>query len=93
MTLRRKLQLLAWFTILGLGATLVITISSLNAMREAQDAAFRREIYSRQLVDIKAYAIATIMLDPTLKETRDVFQDAEVNISKYQQTIYDTIRR
>jgi methyl-accepting chemotaxis protein len=45
------------------------------------------------LVEIKASAISTIMLDPTLKETRDVFTDAERNIAALQNKVSSAIKR
>jgi len=93
MTIRRKLQILAWVTILGLGMILFATIAGLNAMHEAETAAQRREGYSLLLVEIKASAISTIMLDPTLKETREVFADAEKNIGDLNGKVLGVIKR
>jgi hypothetical protein len=93
MTIRRKLQILASVTFLGLGLIMFATISGMNSMQEAESTALRREGYSLLLVEIKASAISTIMLDPTLKETRDVFAEAEKNISDLQTKVQSIIRR
>ena len=93
MTIKRKLQLLALLTIIGLGVILGTTISSLNAMHEAETSALRRESYSLTLVEIKANALSTIMLNPTRKETRDVFAHAEKTIDQLQAKVTGIIRR
>ena len=93
MLIRRKLQILAGVTIGGLGIILFATIAGLNAVHEAETAAQRREGYSLMLVEVKASAVSTIMLDPALKETRDVFADAEKNIGVLQEKVLATIKR
>ena len=93
MMIRRKLQVLALVTVIGLGMILLATIVGLNSMHEAETSAQRREGYSLMLVEIKASAISTIMLDPTIKETRDVFTDAEKTIDELQAKVTGIIRR
>ena len=93
MTIRRKLQVLSWVTIIGLGLILFATIGGLDSLNEAESTAQRREGYSLMLVDIKASAISTIMLDPTLKESRDVFSAAERNISAQREKVLGIIKR
>ncbi len=93
MMIRRKLQILAGVTICGLGLILFATITGLDAMHEAEAAAQRRESYSLSLVEIKASAISTIMLDPTLKESREVFADAEKSIAEHQEKVLGLIKR
>ncbi|MGE5470084.1 MAG: methyl-accepting chemotaxis protein [Bacteroidota bacterium] len=93
MTIRRKLQILSWMTIIGLGSILFATVAGLNAMDAAESTAQRRETYSLQLVEIKASAISTIMLDPTAKETREVFAAAEKNIGDAQEKVLAVIKR
>ena len=93
MTIRRKLQLLALLTIIGLTVILATTVGSLNAMHQAESTALRRESYSLTLVEIKASALSTVLLNPTLKETRDVFGAAEKNIDELQAKVSQTIKR
>jgi methyl-accepting chemotaxis protein len=93
MTIRRKLQILTWVTIIGLGIALYATISGLGAVRDAESTALRRESYSLQLVEIKASAVSTIMLDPTLKETEEVFSSAEKRINALAGKVINTIKR
>jgi methyl-accepting chemotaxis protein len=93
MTIRRKLQILALVTLLGLGLIMFTTVSGMNSMQEAESTALRRESYSLVLVEIKASALSTIMLDPTLKETREVFAAAEKNIGDLQTRVQNIIRR
>jgi methyl-accepting chemotaxis protein len=93
MTIRRKLQILALVTLLGLGLIMFATVSGMKAMQEAESTALRREGYSLLLVEIKASAISTIMLDPTLKETREVFAEAEKSIGDLQTKVQAIIRR
>jgi methyl-accepting chemotaxis protein len=93
MMIKRKLQGLALATIIGLGMILFTTITSLNSMHEAESTALRRESYSLWLVEIKASAVSTIMLDPSLKETREIFTIAEKEIDGLQAKVTTIIRR
>jgi methyl-accepting chemotaxis protein len=93
MTIRRKLQILTWVTILGLGIALYATISGLGAVHDAETTALRRESYSLQLVEIKASAVSTIMLDPTMKESDEVFTSAEQKIASLADKAISTIKR
>lgn len=93
MTIRRKLQILTWVTVSGLGIILFATVSGLDAVQEAETTAQRRESYALQLVEIKASAISTIMLDPTQKETEEVFSAAEANINQFSDKVIGTIKR
>ncbi|MBS1230344.1 MAG: methyl-accepting chemotaxis sensory transducer [Proteobacteria bacterium] len=93
MMIRRKLQVLALVTISGLGIILLATITGLNSMHDAETSAQRREGYSLMLVEIKASAVSTIMLDPAIKETSDIFTDAEKNIDELQTKVTAIIKR
>jgi len=93
MMIRRKLQTLALATIVGLGLVQFATINGLNSMHEAEKTAQRREAYSLTLVEMKASAVSTIMLNPTLKETQAVFADADKNIADIQDKVLGTIKR
>jgi methyl-accepting chemotaxis protein len=93
MTIKQKLLILAGVTIAGLAIILLSTISGLNAMREADIVAQRREGYAVILVELKASAISTIMLDPTLPETKEVFASAEKSIAERQEKVVGIIKR
>ena len=93
MTIRRKLQTLALVTLVGLGVIQLATITGANAVHEAETAAQRREGYSLKLVEMKASAVSTIMLDPTLKEAEEVFADAEKRIREIQDKVVSIIKR
>ena len=92
-TIVTKLKVFALLTLFVLGGILVATVSGLDAARESDATAQRRDIYSRQLVEIKASAVSTIMLDPTLPETRQVFDEAERNIALQRGLILEVIKR
>jgi methyl-accepting chemotaxis protein len=93
MSIRRKLILLSLVTLVGLGIILAVTVVGLNQIQEAEDAANRRQSYVVDLVEIKASALSSIMLDPTLKETKDVFSDAERSISIHGDNALKVIKR
>lgn len=93
MTIRRKLQLLMIATLGGLALIFLVVFFGLQSIRTAETAAERRLSYTLQLVEIKASAVSTIMLDPTLKETLEVFAAAEKTIGRLQPAISQIIRR
>lgn len=93
MTVVNKLRLFAALTILILGGILVATVFGLDHAEKALETAQRRESYGRQLVEVKAAAVSTIMLDPALAETRQVFDSAEKSISSQETKILATIKR
>jgi methyl-accepting chemotaxis protein len=72
---------------------MIFTILGLNSIRDAEDAAHRREGYIIDLVEIKASALSTIMLDTNLQETKDVFADAEKNILQHGNSSINSIKR
>jgi methyl-accepting chemotaxis protein len=81
-SIRRKLQILCLVTVIGLGLVSFVTILGLNAIMDTEETAHRRESYIAELLEIKASALSTIMLDPTLQETKDVFVAAGKNIDE-----------
>ncbi len=93
MSIRTKLKFLSLLTLVGLGLILFVTVSGLNSILDAEDAAYRRESYITDLLEIKASASSTIMLDPTLKETKDLFTDAEKNIGAHEGVAINSIKR
>jgi methyl-accepting chemotaxis protein len=93
MRISTKLKILIVVTLSGLGMILFMTMYGLNRNDEAEATSHRMKNQVTEALEIKASAISTIMLDPTVKETRDVFSDAEKNIALHGKTAMDTIRR
>jgi methyl-accepting chemotaxis protein len=93
MNIQTRLRLISGITAVGLGIGLYVTASGLNTIDGQTDAAMRRLGYVANLVEIKASAMSTIMLDPATKETREVFADAEKNIAKNGELAVGAIRR
>ena len=93
MNIKTKLRTLGLLCLIGLGSVLTITVFGLNSMQDAEAAAHRRQSYVIDLVEIKASAMSSIMLDPAQQETRDVFRDAEKNISIHGAAALKTIKR
>ena len=93
MYIRTKLRILGLVTLTGLGLILLVTIFGLNAIRDAEETAHRRESYVSDLLEVKASALSTIMLDPTSQETKDIFSAAEKNIDLHGATALKIIKR
>jgi methyl-accepting chemotaxis protein len=93
MNIQARLKLLNGITVVGLGLCLVTTVIGLNAIHTDTAAAMRRLGYVANLVEIKASAMSTIMLDASAKETRDVFADAAKNIATNGEQAVGVIRR
>ncbi|MFA6969862.1 MAG: HAMP domain-containing methyl-accepting chemotaxis protein [Gallionella sp.] len=93
MNIKTKLRVLGLVCFIGLGIILIVTIVGLNSMREAEETAHRRQSYAIDLVEIKASALSSIMLDPSSQETKDVFSDAEKNIDIHGPAAVKVIKR
>ncbi len=93
MSIKNKLKILLAITVIGLSLVAAFTLVSLNAIHNAEETSHRRETYVAYLLEIKAAAISTIMLDPTLPETREVFADAEKTIKIKGETTLNIIKR
>jgi methyl-accepting chemotaxis protein len=93
MSIRLKLIILSCVTLIGLGIVLTVVFVGLNVIHEAEDTAHRRESYVIDLMEIKASALSSIMLDPALSETKVVFSDAEKNISIHSDRAIKAIKR
>ncbi|MFA6063684.1 MAG: methyl-accepting chemotaxis protein [Gallionella sp.] len=93
MSIKTKLRILGLVTLLGLGLILLVTIFGLNAIRDAEETAHRRESYVISLLEVKASALSTIMLDPLAQETKDVFAAAGSNIDLHGATAVKVIKR
>ena len=93
MNLRTKLRALGAVTVIGLGLVALVTIDGLNAIKETEETAHRRQAYVADLIEIKASALSTIMLDPAAKETRELFSQASARIERIGNKSIDIIRR
>lgn len=93
MNIQTRLRLISGITAIGLGIGLIVTVTGLNSIDSQTQAAMRRLGYVANLVEIKASAMSTIMLDPAARETREVFADAERNIAKNGEQAIGVIRR
>jgi methyl-accepting chemotaxis protein len=93
MNISAKLKLLTAVTAIGLGLILIVAIVGLNAVQEASDTAQRRDSYIADMLEIKAYAMSTIQLDPSTRETRDIFAAADATIAKHGDAALTVIRR
>ncbi|MEI7456909.1 MAG: methyl-accepting chemotaxis protein [Nitrosomonadales bacterium] len=93
MSIRTKLRILGLVTLIGLGLILIVTIFGLNAIRDAEETAHRRESYVIDLLEVKASALSTIMLDTGVPETKEVFVTAAQNIESHGAVAVKSIKR
>lgn len=93
MSFNAKLRLLSLVTLCGLIVILLVTLLGIRSIDDKHGAALRRATYVADLVEIKASALSTIMLDPTQQETREVFAAAEKNILAHGKIAHDMILR
>ena len=93
MNIQTRLKLVSAITAIGLGIGMFVTVAGLRAIDDQTAAAMRRLGYVANLVEIKASAMSTIMLDPLARETREVFADAEKNITSNGDAAVGIIRR
>jgi methyl-accepting chemotaxis protein len=89
----KKLNILTIVTVIGLGLIIFFTITGLNKIEETQNAAHRRQAYTTNVLEIKANALATIMLDPSSSESKEIFSTTEKLISQNQEIALKTITR
>jgi diguanylate cyclase (GGDEF)-like protein len=78
--MKNRMRLLTYSAISILAIFLVIMILGMSELRLSQDESNEKEMIARALMEIKSAALSTIMLDPLLVETNQVFKDAEVSI-------------
>jgi methyl-accepting chemotaxis protein len=93
MTIRTRLQILAIVTIIVLGGVLLAVVLGLHAIEDAQVTADRREAYVRQVLEIKANAVATLLLDPSRGEAKEIFAKAEKTLGETGQAVLNIIKR
>ena len=93
MNFKTKLNWLGFLTLMGLGSIAAITLFGLNSIEEAQDAAHRRKGYVIDLLEVKASALSTVLLDPGLAETKQIFLEAEQQITQHGNAAVSVIKR
>jgi methyl-accepting chemotaxis protein len=93
MLIRTRLRLLAGVTACALVVCLIAVVLGLRDMNEANTAAQRRYSYTVLLVEMKASALSTILLDPTQSDTRDIFGAAETTFAANGKAVLQSIRR
>jgi methyl-accepting chemotaxis protein len=82
MTLRNQLSILiaaSFVLLLGLAGGIYTGLGTLAA---ENDSAYQQALDAQAVVEVKASALATIMLDPTSADTVKVFSDSTRNIDK-----------
>jgi diguanylate cyclase (GGDEF)-like protein len=85
--MKNRMQLLTYSAISVLAIFLVTMILGMSELRLSQDESNEKEMVARALMEIKSAALSTIMLDPLLVETNQVFKDAEVSIQHQSELI------
>ena len=93
MTFQTRLRLLAIVMFIVLGGVLLAVILGLQSLREAQETSGRRETYVRQVLEIKASAVSTILLEPAAAETKNLFTSAERVLAEQGQAVLGVIKR
>lgn len=93
MKIRTKLWGLGIVAVVGLLIIAAATVWGLNVIQTTEDAAHRRESYVADLLEVKASATATIMLDPSLPETKDIFAASSRSIEQNSRHAVTVIRR
>lgn len=78
--MKSRLRSLVYVMVWLLSLFLLITILAVSGLLKSQETARELESKARAIMEMKASAISTIMLDPALPETRKVFSDAENSI-------------
>ena len=83
MNIKQKLQLLVAVSIVSISGGLAIAELSLSSANDAQVATRHALQVSQGVTEIKANAYATIEMDPTSDDTKQVFAKAEQDIVKW----------
>ena len=85
--MKNRMRFLTYSAIWILATFLVIMVLGMSELRLSQDESNKKESVARALMEIKSAALSTIMLDPLLAETDQVFKDAEVSIQRQSELI------
>lgn len=80
MTIRTKMFLLLVFAVIGFVIVVTSAVLGMRQMDKARHLSENNAAIAFHLVEIKAYALSTILLDPTADSTFKIFQDAETSI-------------
>jgi methyl-accepting chemotaxis protein len=81
--IKRKFQILMLVTVCSMGGMLAVTATAFDSIDASASKAARRQQQIRGLTEIKASAMATMELDPTSDDTKQIFTAAEQNIDKW----------
>lgn len=87
MTVKQKLHTLMLVTLFVITIGIVATIIGFDRVAEANTHERTQAVTVRGLTEIKGSMLATIELDPTSSDTKDVFAESERNIGKWANTI------
>jgi methyl-accepting chemotaxis protein len=90
MTVKQKLQALMLVTLVAILAGIIAAIVGFNSTDRAQSNEHRRSTQVRGLTEVKASLLATLQLDPTSSDTKEVFDDSGHNIEKWSNIIGTT---
>jgi methyl-accepting chemotaxis protein len=102
MTIRNKMFLLSVIAIFGFLLVITSTVINIREMNEMRTASETKANIAFNLLEIKASALSTILLDPASADTFKIFSDAETNIrvhgdllkqSVMPQTVRDSVAR
>ena len=80
MTIRNKMFLLSIFALIGFLLVIISTVLGIRRMNDSQTVSETKSNIAFNLLEIKASALSTILLDPTSEDTYKIFRDAEKNI-------------
>lgn len=92
-SIRARLLLLAVVNLTALAIILTVIVTGLNSIGKADEAAQRRESYVRRVLEIKASALSTVLLDPSQQETKVILADAEKSIATQAEAVTAVIKR
>jgi methyl-accepting chemotaxis protein len=80
MTIRNKMFLLSLFAIVGFLLVIASTVNGIWQMNATRTISETKSNIAFSLLEIKASALSTILLDPASEDTFKIFSDAEKNI-------------
>jgi methyl-accepting chemotaxis protein len=80
MTIRKQMFLLSTFAIVGFLLVITSTVNGIQQMNATRTMSETKSNIAFSLLEIKASALSTILLDPTSEDTYKIFGDAEKNI-------------
>jgi methyl-accepting chemotaxis protein len=87
MTIRKKMFLLIVFAVAGFLIVIASAFSGIRQMNAARTLAETKSNLAFHLLEVKAYALSTILLDPSAESTFKIFRDAETRIRDNSQEV------